>query len=104
MGFLWQKLNVRLLRYWATKKKTERWNVQGSNQNIVDRSRKNIAWHGFLTLIFAFLMIRAQFTDIVFLQYASLLLLIPSIVYFLGSIVQRQKIVIILNRKRKGVI
>ena len=98
---LWQRLNIRILRHWATKNETEKWAQKGTIQNVVKRSRVNIAWHGFITLTFLFLIIQAQFVDNMFIQYGSQLLLIPSIVYFVGSIIQRQKLVIILIREQK---
>ena len=97
----WQNLNIRVLRHWVTKKGTEKWTHKGTIQNVIERSRKNIAWHGIGTFTFSFLMVRAQFIDNVFIQYASQLLLIPSTAYFFGSIIQRQKLVIILIRKQK---
>ena len=97
----WQKLNIRALRHWVTKKGTEKWTHKGTIQNVVERARKNIAWHGILTFTFFFLMARAQFIDNLFIQYASQLLLIPSIGYFLGSIIQRQKLVIVSIRKQE---
>jgi hypothetical protein len=93
----WQKLNISALRHWVTKKGTHK----GTIQNVVERARKNIAWHGILTFTFFFLMARAQFIDNLFIQYASQLLLIPSIGYFLGSIIQRQKLVIVSIRKQE---
>jgi len=96
----WQKLNIRAIRHWVTKKGTEKWAQRSTIQNGVERARKNIAWHGVLTFTFLFLMVRAQFIDNLFIQYASLLLSLPSIGYFLGSIIQRQKLVIILIRKK----
>jgi hypothetical protein len=97
----WQKLKVRKLRHWVTKKRTEKWAYKGTIQNVVERARKNIAWHGFLTFTFLFLMVRAQFIDNLAIQHASQLLLIPAIGYFFGSIIQRQKLVIILIRLQK---
>ena len=97
----WQKLNIRALRHWVTKKGTEKWTAKGTIQNVVERARKNIAWHGIITFTFSFLMVRAIFIGNVVIQYSSQLLLIPSIAYFLGSIIQRQKLVIILIRRQK---
>jgi hypothetical protein len=98
---LWQKLHLRLLRQWVTKRGTEKWASKGTIQNVIERSRKNIAWHGIMTFTFFLLMIRAQFVDDVRIQYASYFFLLPSMSYFIGSIIQRQKLVIILLRKQK---
>lgn len=98
---LWQNLKIRVLRHWATKRETEKWTQKGTMQNVVERAKKNIAWHGILTFMFATLMLQAQFNHNLFIQYASLLLLIPSVAYFMGSIIQRQKLVTILIRKKK---
>jgi hypothetical protein len=98
---LWQKLHLRLLRQWVKKRGTEKWAYKGTIQNVIERSRKNIAWHGIMTFTFFFLMIRAQFVDDVLIRYASYFFLLPSMSYFIGSIIQRQKLVIILLRKQK---
>ena len=97
---VWQKLKIRSIRRWVTKKGTEKWAQKSSVRNIIESSRKNIAWHGFITLTFCFLMVRAQFINNEFIQYSSQLLLFPSVAYFCGSIIQRHKLVIILIRKK----
>jgi hypothetical protein len=97
---LWQKLNIRILRHWVTKRGTEKRDQQSTMQNVIESSRKNIAWHGIITLTFGFLMFRAQFIDNVYIPYSSHLLLLPSIAYFFGSIIQRQKIIIKVIRKK----
>jgi len=96
---IWQKLKIRNIRRWVTKKGTEKWAQKSSIHNVIESSRKNIAWHGFITFTFCFLMVRAQFINNEFIKYSSQLLLFPSIAYFCGSIIQRHKLVIILIRK-----
>ena len=96
---VWQKLNIRILRHWVTTRGTEKWAQKGTVHNAIGHARKNIAWHGIITFTFCFLIVRAQFIDNAILQYGSQLLLLPSIAYLLGSIIQRQKMVIILIRK-----
>lgn len=96
---LWQKLNIRLLRHWVTKKGTERWAQKSSVQNVIGTARKNIAWHGIMTFVFCTLIAQAQFAQNILVQFGSYLFLLPSIAYFFGSVVQRQKLVIIINRK-----
>jgi hypothetical protein len=96
---LWHKLNIRILRHWVSRKGTEKWPQKSTLQNIIDRSRKNIAWHGIMTLTFCLLMVQTQSLDIKLIQVGSSLFVIPSIAYFVGSVIQRQKLVIILIRK-----
>ncbi len=98
---LWQTLNIRALRHWATRNQTERWAQKGSLSNVVERSRRNIAWHTVLTFPFCFLMIRAQATGDGLLQYGSQILLLPPVFYFVGSLIQREKITIVLIRRRQ---
>jgi hypothetical protein len=98
----WHKLNIRKWRQWATKKETEKCkDDEASKLDIVSRSRKNIAWHGVLTFTFGLLILQSKLTEILFLQYASIFLLAPSIFYFLGSIIQRQKIVVSAIRQKR---
>lgn len=96
----WQNLNIGHLRHWVRKMGTEKLAQKNTIHNVIERSRKNIAWHGIITFTFCFLMIRAQFIDNEIIQYGSHLLLIPSIAYFLGSIVQRHELVIVLVRRK----
>jgi hypothetical protein len=95
----WTILKIRELRHWVTKNKTERWNLKKNEYSLIEISRKNIVWHLILTFIFSFLMLRAQYTNNI-LQPISHFLLVPILAYFLGSIIQRQKIVILINRKK----
>jgi hypothetical protein len=97
----WQKLNIRILRHWVERRGTEKWVQKATIQNVIERSRKNITYHGMITFAFIPFMVRAQFIDNVFIHYSVQLWLFPSIAYFLGSIVQRQKLVIILIRKKQ---
>jgi hypothetical protein len=96
----WQKLKIRILRHWVTKNGTEKWAQKGTIHKVAERSRKNIAWHGIITFTFCFLIFRAQFIDNGFIQCGSQLLLLPSIAYLFGSIIQRQKMVIIIIRNK----
>jgi hypothetical protein len=97
---LWQKLKIRTIRHWVTRKGTEKWAQKSTIHNAAERSRSNIAWHGLFTFIFGTLIIRAQFVHTQLIQYGSYVLVIPSLAYFLGSVVQRQKLVIIMIRKK----
>ena len=97
---VWHILHIRIFRHWVTKKGTERWAQKGTIQNVVERSRKNIAYHGIITFTFCSFMARAQFVDNVFIQYTSTIFLVPSVAYFLGSLIQRQKLIIILIRRK----
>lgn len=95
----WSLLHIRKLRHWVTKKKTQKWNQKNGDLDIIQISKKNIKWHILLTFIFSFLMFQGQLIDNI-LGVLSNLLLIPIFAYFIGSIIQRQKIVLITNRKR----
>jgi hypothetical protein len=54
-----------------------------------------------MSFVFFTLMVQAQFSDYVIFHYGSFLLLVPSLAYFVGSVIQRQKLVIVFLRKRR---
>ena len=93
---LLNKLNIRKIRYLATKKNTEKSNT--GKESLLERSRKNIIWHVFLTLLFTFLIFRAHSVSNEMIQHLSLFLLLPIVAYFIGTLVQRQKMVILILR------
>ncbi len=95
---LWTKLDIRKIRYWVTKKNTEKSNKNKDEKSLLERSRSNIIWHVVITLLFIFLIIRAHSVENEIIQYISLVLLIPILAYFIGSLIQRQKMVILKIR------
>ena len=97
---LWNILQIRKLRHWVTKNETEKRKLRRGDYYLIEVSRKNIIWHLIITFLFSFIMLRAQYTNSI-LQTISHILLIPIFAYFLGSIIQRQKIIILKNREKK---
>jgi hypothetical protein len=95
---LWAFLRIRKLRHWVTQKMTQKWNSEKGDLNIIQISKKNIKWHVVLNFTFSFLMLQGQLQN-KFLGLFSNLLLIPILGYFIGSIIQRQKIVLMINKK-----
>jgi len=98
--YIWTLFRIRKLRHWVTKKKTQKWNSEDGDLDIIQISRKNIKWHILLTFSFSLLMLQGQLANKA-LGLLSNLLLIPILGYFIGSIIQRQKIVLITNRKKE---
>ena len=95
---LWSILRIRKLHHWVTKHKTVKSSFKKDDYNLIEISQRNVVWHVILTFIFSLLMFRAQYTnDIV--QSISHILLVPILAFFPGSIIQRQKIVVLMNRK-----
>lgn len=94
----WNKINIGKLRHVVTKKKTEKTQPNSIDTSLLNRSRKNIKWHILMTFLFSFMMLRAQFIENVLFHFLSYLLLVPTILYFVGSVIQRQKMVVLLNR------
>ncbi len=98
--YFWTILRIRKLRHWVTKENTQKWNSENGDLDIVQISRRNIKWHILLTFVFTSLILQGQLVNNV-LGLLSHLLLIPILGYFIGSIIQRQKIVLITNRKKE---
>ncbi len=99
---LWAKLNIRRLRRWTDRHRTEHSAEKSTLQNVIVKSRSNIAWHAIITSLFCFLMLRAQCVENAFVQYGAQVFLIPSLFYFGGTLVQRQKMVITVIRRRRA--
>ena len=98
---MWRRLNTRRWRHWVTEKRTERRPPETHTpEDIARSSRRNILWHGILTAVFASLMVQASLTRMLALQGMALLLAVPSVAYLAGSLIQRQKLAIVEDRRR----
>jgi hypothetical protein len=93
---LWHLLRIQRIRRWITK--TRRVDQPLHNVQTLSVARINLRWHLILTCLFAVLVARAFTLESRWLRLAASLLTMPSIAYALGSLVQRQKIAIIIMR------
>jgi hypothetical protein len=95
---LWRFLRIQALRRWITKKRNVRQPLEA--KRTVQLAQKNLLWHLILTLVFFSLFARALGSESTWWRPVTTVLIIPCLAYFAGSMVQRQKIVIIQLRKR----
>ncbi len=56
--YIWTLFHIRKLRHWVTKKKTQKWNSENRDLDIIQISRMNIKWHILLTFSFSILMLK----------------------------------------------
>jgi hypothetical protein len=93
---LWHLLRIQRIRRWITR--TRRVDQPLHNVQTLSIARTNLRWHLILTCLFCALVARALTLDSWWLRLAASLLTIPSIAYALGSLVQRQKIAVMIVR------
>jgi hypothetical protein len=93
---LWHHLRVQRMRRWITRRR----NVKQPLDSVHTRNvaRTNLLWHLVLTCLFCGIVARALVLDSWWMRVLASLLIIPSIAYLLGSVVQRQKIAIVKVR------
>ena len=99
---LWQFLRIQELRKWITRRRKV-------NQPLVPVTtlkiaRDNLRWHLILTLLFCGLVARAFTIENFWLRVLASLLVLPSIAYLGGSLVQRQKIAILHLRAKSPLV
>jgi hypothetical protein len=95
----WHFLRIQSLRGWITRTREVSQPLH-KERTLID-ARTNLRWHLILTGLFCGLIGRAISADAWWLRVPAALLVIPAIAYFLGSLVQRQKIAILHLRMRQ---
>jgi len=94
---LWRFLRIRSLRRWITKRRGVHEPLE--EERTVQIARKNIVWHLVLTVVFFTQIASALVSEGSWWRPLAVILVIPCLAYFVGSLVQRQKIAIIETRK-----
>jgi hypothetical protein len=97
---LWGVLRTRVLRRWITKRRSVNQPLQGVRTLLI--ARTNLRWHLILTAVFVGLIARAALDESCWWRPIAILMTIPAVAYFLGSLMQRQKIAIIELRTRRS--
>ena len=98
----WHLLRIQQARRWITRRRKV---IQPLvPDKTVKIARDNLRWHLILTFLFCGLTGRAVMADNILLRLLGSLLLIPSIAYLAGSLVQRQKIAILRCRAKSGLV
>ena len=90
---LWRVLRIQVIRRWITKRR--RVNQPLRNVKTMEIARTNLRWHLLLTFLFFGLLARALWAGSEWWSALAGLLIVPSLAYFVGSLVQRQKIAIL---------
>ncbi len=94
---IWRRFRVQHLRRWLTRSR----HVAQPLDPIVttDIARRNLRWHLFFTSLFCVQMAVAAVSEDRWWRPLAPLLVLPCIAYFAGSMVQRQKMVIVYFRR-----
>ncbi len=92
---LWRRLRVRRVRRWLTR-------VRGTGELQLDSrtaavAKRNIRWHPVLTFVIALLMLHPALTALPYRAAVYAFAVAGCIAYVVGSVVQRQKIVVTSN-------
>lgn len=94
---LWRRLRTASLRRWLTRRSAPTAPLDPASTAQV--ARKNLRWHLALTTLFSAQLAIAAASERAWWRPLALLLVLPSIAYFAGSLVQRQKIAILDARR-----
>jgi hypothetical protein len=98
----WHLLRIQQTRKWITRRRNV---IQPLlREKTLKIARDNLRWHLILTFLFCGLTGRAVMADNILLRLLASVLLIPSIAYLGGSLVQRQKIAILRCRATSGLV
>ena len=97
---VWHLLRIEQTRKWITRRRKVIQPLR--RESTLKIARDNLRWHLVLTILFCGLTGRAVMADNILFRLLASLLLIPSIAYLGGSLVQRQKIAVLGCRARSG--
>jgi uncharacterized membrane protein YbaN (DUF454 family) len=94
---LWRRLRAQSVRKWLTRRRglAEPLNFMSTPQV----ARKNLLWHLVLTTLFSTQLAIAAGSEAAWWRPLAALLVVPSVAYFIGSLVQRQKVAILHSRR-----
>jgi len=90
---IWRRLGVQRLRHWLTQRRR----IEEPLDLCATRriAYRNLRWHLFLTGLFSGMLAAAVTSESRILQSLTALLVFPCVAYFAGSMVQRQKLVLL---------
>jgi hypothetical protein len=93
---LWRRLRTQSVRRWLTRRRSlsEPLNTVSTPQV----ARKNLLWHLVLTALFSTQLAIAAASPGAWWRPLAALMVLPSLAYFVGSLVQRQKVAILHSR------
>lgn len=90
---LWRRLRIPLVRRWITRRRQLSGVLDFATTPLA--ARRNLRWHLGLTSLFAAQLAMAAGSRETWWRPLVALLVLPSVGYFVGSLVQRQKIAIL---------
>lgn len=91
-AMLWRRLQLQKVRRWLTRRRHVNQPLSPQTATI---ARQNILWHLILSAVMCGVMIQALQTDALLYKLFGALSVLPCVAWLLGSLVQRQKIVLL---------
>ena len=96
---LWRRLRTQSVRKWLTHRRNLFEPLDPVSTPKV--ARKNLLWHLVLTTLFSTQLAIAAASEHAWWRPLAALLVLPSAAYFVGSLVQRQKVAILHSRSAR---
>lgn len=93
---LWRRLRTQSVRRWLTRRR--HFSEPLDPVSTPQAARKNLLWHLVLTALFSTQLAIAAASPGAWWRPLAALLVLPSVAYFVGSLVQRQKVAILHSR------
>lgn len=90
---LWRRLRTQALRKWITRRRHV--DEPLDRVSTPQIARRNLLWHLVLTVVFSTQLARAAASPQLWWRPLAPLFMLPSVAYFAGSIVQRQKLAVL---------
>ncbi|HYC91975.1 MAG TPA: hypothetical protein VEO54_22375 [Thermoanaerobaculia bacterium] len=94
---LWRRFRVQQARRWLTRARDA--GKGHGREGIVAVAKRNILWHLVLTLVIALLVLHPALTSLRYRGAVYAFAVAGCLAYVAGSVVQRQKIVVLANRR-----
>ena len=92
---VWRRLRVQTVRRWITRRRGA--GKRQAPASILIDAKRNIVWHLVLSLLIAVLVLHPAIASLSYRGVVYAFAIAGCMAYVAGSVVQRQKIVIILN-------
>ncbi|GEM_PF-3311321 len=99
---LWHRLRIGSVRRWITKRRNE--NEPLHPELTLKTAKVNLKWHIMMTGLFCMQLAWAVLSSGVWWRPLVFFVFVFSLGYFVGSVVQRQKIAILVLRRRRSTI
>lgn len=96
---IWRRLRIQSVRRWLSRKRHA---VEALDPLVtLGMAHRNLLWHLFFTGFFSLQLGVATASNGTWWQPLAVLLIVPCVAYFVGSLVQRQKVLVLRLRSSR---